>query len=227
MCFSDAFSQRTSHADVAFTAGAMTSSSISYHNTWRPNFGPKRRFEIGLGLRYSNAFKKEAEFITSGPAKYTRGSDVPIAVVFSDQRPENWDTLTVQKPFVHAVNLCLDLGFNFTEKFSFGFNIDLIGFSFGSEKSAYLTLDQFRNLDKVKPYAFNALLTGDLDLGTLNSEFFLRYKITEKWAVRGIFQFLFSEYETQNVEQTFSDGEINKRFRNKANNFGVGLSYYF
>ena len=205
----------------------MFSSSISYHHNWRPNFGPKRRFEIGLGLRYSNAFRKEAEFITSGPAKYTRGSDAPFAVVVSEQRPENWDTLTVDRPFIHAVNLCLDLGFNFTEKFSFGFNIDLIGVSFGAEKSAYLTYDQFRHPDKVKPYAFNALLTGDLDLGTLNSEFFLRYKITEKWAVRGIFQFLFSEYETQNVEQAFSDGETNKRFRNKANNFGLGLSYYF
>ncbi|MBD0352117.1 MAG: hypothetical protein ICV65_13265, partial [Flavisolibacter sp.] len=63
--------------------------------------------------------------------------------------------------------------------------------------------------------------------GSLNSEFFLRYRISGRWSVKGVYQFLFVEYKTTNVTQTAPDGTIVDRFRNKANNGGLGITYHF
>jgi hypothetical protein len=70
------------------------------------------------------------------------------------------------------------------------------------------------------------LLTGDHDRRSLNSEFFVKYKLNDKWAIRGIYQFLFTEYSTTNIRQNLPDGSTVNRFRNKANNFGIGVSYH-
>ena len=78
-----------------------------------------------------------------------------------------------------------------------------------------------------KPVSLNALLTGDHDRGTLNSEFFVKYSFHKHWAAKVVYQFLFVEYETSQTKQTFSDGSMNNRFRNKANNFGIGVAYHF
>lgn len=78
-----------------------------------------------------------------------------------------------------------------------------------------------------KPVGFNILLTGDHDRGTLNSEFFVKYNLNDLWALKAVYQFIFVEYETETRKQTFSDGSSNNRFRNKANNFGLGLAYHF
>jgi len=71
------------------------------------------------------------------------------------------------------------------------------------------------------------LLTGDNDYGSLNSEFFLKYKLSQRWGVRAIYQFYFAEYKTKTIKQTAPDGTLVDRFRNKANTYGAGLSYHF
>lgn len=149
-------------------------------------------------------------------------------VVFAGQKTENWDTLTVQRPFINSVNLSVNFGYNFNSKWSGGFNIDLIGFSLGRKTSAILTSNGITRIETdASPPAFNVLLTGDNDFGSLNSEFFLKYKLTERWGVRVIYQFYFAEYKTKTVKQTAPDGTIVDRFRNKANTYGAGIAYHF
>ncbi len=77
-----------------------------------------------------------------------------------------------------------------------------------------------------RPASFNLLLTGDHDLGSLNSEFFLHYQLNKTWGIRAIYEFLFVEYKTSSVRQIAPDGTIVDRFRNKVNTFGLGLSYH-
>jgi hypothetical protein len=128
----------------------------------------------------------------------------------------------------NSFNLTINLGYNFSRKWYAGFNIDLIGFTFGRKGSAILTKNGTTTIEPdAKPVAFNVLLTGDHDRGTLNSEFFLKYGLTDRWALKAVYQFIFVEYATSSVKQTFSDGSMNNRFRNKANNFGLGVAYQF
>jgi hypothetical protein len=216
---------RTSRfADFTATIGASQQTlAASYVHNWR--IGPKRKFELGLGLRNTAYFGVKKDFWTA-PADVARGSSVPFVVVVSKQKIENWDTLTVQRPLTNSLNLTANFGYHIGRKFYAGFNIDLIGFTVGRTSSAIFTSNGTTTTEpEAKPVPFNLLLTGDLDLGSLNSEFFLSYHLNNRWSVKGVYQFMFVEYKTTNIKQTVPKDV--DRFRNKANNGGVGVAYHF
>lgn len=119
------------------------------------------------------------------------------------------------------------MGYHFTPKLYGGINIDVIGFSFGQKSSAILTSNGNTQTDPAsKPSAFNLLLTGDHDKGSLNSEFFVRYQLGKQWSVKALYQFIFVEYKTEQIVQVAPDGTEIDRFRNKANNLGLGIVYH-
>jgi hypothetical protein len=213
--------------DLAGTIGSSQGSgALSYIYNWR--FGKARKIEAGLGVRLTSVTGNKLTYTTAGPARLTRSFTAPFVIFFAGQKTENWDTLTVGQPFVNALNVTINLGYRFNPKLSAGFNIDLIGATFGQKSSSVFKSDGKTSTDPAsKPTTFNLLLTGDHDRGSLNSEFFLKYQFTEKWGVRAIYQFLFTEYTAANVRQIAHDGTVIDRFRNKANNFGVGVSYSF
>ncbi len=210
--------------DLAGTVGKNQGSVAgSYVYNWR--VGQKRKFEIGIGTRITTYFGTKKDFLTA-PAKLARSITFPFVIVFAGQQEKNFDTLTVQRPLTTSVNFTANLGYHLSPHWYAGFNIDVIGFTFGKNTNAVFTSNGIMVTEPLaKPSPFNLLLTGDNDLGSLNSEFFLKYSINQRWAVRGVYQFLFSEYKTTTVQQTASNGTVNDRFRNKANNFGVGVSY--
>lgn len=214
-------------ADITSTAGSSQgSAAASYVYIWK--IGKQQKIETGIGARWTTYFGTKKDFLTAGPAKKTRASTTPFLIFFAGQQEKNFDTLTVQRPLTNSLNLTINLGYNLSGKWYAGFNIDLIGFTFGRKGSAILTSNgKTTNEPNAKPASFNVLLTGDHDRGTLNSEFFVRYKLKERWTLKGVYQFIFIEYETETMKQTFSDGSTNNRFRNKANNFGIGIAYHF
>jgi hypothetical protein len=214
------------YADLALTIGdSRGTTAFSYIYSRNP--GKKQKWEIGLGARFTSNFGTKQEYYTA-PAKLARTNTIPFLIVFAGQNTANWDTLNVQRPLVNSFNISANFGYRFSPKWSAGFNIDLLGFSFGRKSPAVLTSN---GLTKTEPAAkvipFNILLTGDLDRGSLNSEFFAKYMLNKKWGVRGVYQFIFSEYKTTTAKQVAPDGTIVDRFRNKANNFGLALSYHF
>jgi hypothetical protein len=119
----------------------------------------------------------------------------------------------------------INLGYNFTPKMQIGFNIDLLGFSFGPEATPAFRSNGVQVNTKAKPTSFNLLLVGNNDKGTLNSEFYLRYKINNKIGLKVAYQYFFTELTTSTKIQTLP--EQNDRFRNKANLFNFGVSYHF
>lgn len=207
--------------DLTVAAGSSQGTlSLSGWHHWK--FGKKQRLEIGLGPRISAYFGSKKDFWTA-PASISRGSSTPFLVVFSSQETRHWDTLTVQRPLVVSFNAAVQLAYWIHPKFKAGVNIDLIGFSVGRNSPAIFTSDGMQQTVEAKPVPFNLLLTGDLDKGSLNSEFFLQYQLNDKWGLRGIYQFYFAEYQTPvDVQQV---PEPNDRFRNKANLLGLGLTY--
>jgi hypothetical protein len=198
---------------------------LSYVYNWK--LGKKKKLELGLGGRWTTYYGTKKEFVTAGPASLTRTSSFPFLVVFSGIQEENLDTLTVQRPLIHSVNLSVNLGYNFTPRWYAGINIDLIGASLGRESSAVLTSNGSSQTEpSAKPTGFNLLLTGDHDRGSLNSELFVRYRVGKRWSAKLLYQFYFAEYTTQNLVQVAPDGTEVDRFRNKANLLGLGFVYH-
>lgn len=219
-------SSRNLFLDYTGTIGSSqaTIAGSIVHN-WK--IGKSQKIEAGVGLRKTLYWGRKKDFLTAGPANKTRTSTTPFLIFFAGQQEQNFDTLTVQRPLIFSINLTINLGYNLSPKWYAGFNIDLIGFSFGRKGSGIFTSNGITTIEpKARPKSFNLLLTGDHDRGTLNSEFFVKYNLDHRWALKGVYQFIFVEYETETSKQIFSDGSSNLRFRNKANNFGLGIAYH-
>lgn len=199
--------------------------SLGYAHHWA--IGKKQKFEIGLGTRVTSVIGRKIDY-TTAPAKLARTNQIPFLIVFAGQSYENWDTLQVQRPLIFSLNATTYFKYNITNRISTGFNIDLFGFSIGRNSSAILTSNAITRTESIaKPTSVNLLLTGDLDRGSLNSETFVEYRFKNGLGIRLLYQFLFSEYQTTSIFQKAPDGTEVYRFRNKSNNFGLGISYSF
>lgn len=193
--------------------------SIHYSHLWK--IGKSRKLALGVGGRITSYLGANQYYITA-PAKITSGSTSPF-VIFKENIDENIDSLLIQSPQVTMLNVSINIEYQITSKFTTGFNIDAIGFSFGGEQSANYINGVTGKITDAKPTAFNALLISDNDHGSLNSELFVKYKFNRKWSVRTGAQFLFTEYTTETDVQQFP--EPNDRFRRKSLLFGLGVNY--
>lgn len=216
---------QSDYMDFSVSSGKQTSLAISYVHPWQLNFGKHKRWKAGLGVRLTNTFVEKQDYLTAGPSRLIRGSSIPILSLFSTRKTENFDTLSIEQPSVYSLNLTGNIAYHFYTKWSLGMNIDLIGFSVGGKSAAIYKNKTF--VDDAAPSPFNLLLTDDLDYGSLNSEVFIKYNLNQHWSLRGVYSHFFTEFNTNNIKQTFADGTVNNRFRSKASNIGIAISYYF
>jgi hypothetical protein len=193
--------------------------NLTYGKDWI--VGKKKRISIGGGARFTSyaGFNK---YYQTAPAELTSGKTGPL-VLFTKNIEENIDTFLIKYPQVNSLNLFVNLQYKFNEKLSAGFNIDVIGFSFGGKKRGNYINGFEGAMTAAKPTSFNLLLTSDNDLGSLNSEFYLNYFFRSRWAIRAAAQFHFTEYTTSiKVQQ---EPKPNDRFRNKSLLGAVGIVY--
>ena len=198
----------TIDASVAFGSGFSPALGIS--KNW--GIGNKGRFKIGTGLRITNFSGSDIDFITA-PADLT----IDEAKI---------DTLRLPSAAVTYVAIPIHLQYSFGEKLDIGFNIDVVGLTFGGEQTGTFTTTESGGLNNsiqtANPTSPNILLVGDNDRGSLNSELYARYWATEKLGIRAGLSFQFVEYTTDR-ELTFS----NDRFRAKLMQPMVGVTYKF
>jgi hypothetical protein len=201
--------QTTFDAAVAFGKGF--SPAISASRLW--GVGKQGRFKIGTGLRLTYYQQNDMQSITA-PAALTSGEKGP-QVIFLDNIASNLDTLTFPKVGVGYINIPVHLQYTFGKKLDLGFNIDVVGFSFGKKQTARFESSASASLNNTQqsasPAAFNLLLISDNDLGSLNSELYARYWVTPQLGIRVGTSFQFVEYVTDNL-LTFG----NDRFRAKV-----------
>lgn len=168
------------------------------------------KLNLGYGLRYNFHTATDQKFITA-PFIYTAESQI--------------DTMTISSVSTSSVSATINIGYSITNKLMLGFNIDAIGFSFGKEQDVriFQWVDDpsgaTQTATTAKPTSANVLLVGDNDIGSLNSEFFVKYNFTESLGARLGMSMFFSEYTTQ-----LSGFDGNKRFRNKLSYPFVALS---
>jgi hypothetical protein len=211
------------YADLALGVGGNQQQFAgSYVYNW--GIGKKQKLHLGVGARLTSSFATDKYYETAN-ARLTSGKTGP-GVLFAEDIPANIDSFFVGKTQINAINISFNSEYQFTSKFSVGFNIDLIGFSFGAQKIGNYIRNGSNNLVQAKPTGFNALLISDNDLGSLNSELFIRYKLNNKWSLRGGTSFLFNEYKT-NTKVQVQNGIENDRFRYKSLYGLVALSYHF
>lgn len=206
--------------DLDFGAGNTEGTLVVSLNIDK-GLGQKRKIIIGFGGRF-NAYLGKNQYFVTAPAKLTSGSTGP-GVIFKENIEANMDTFLVKSAQLNSLNLFLTLGYNLSERLMVRFNIDLIGFSFGKSVTGNYINGTQGKMEGASPTSFNLLLISDNDRGSLNSQFFARYLLNEKWGIKGGIQFLFSEYTTDTEVQQFP--EPNDRFRNKSLLFSAGVSF--
>lgn len=199
--------------------GSRGTASLSWLHNWR--LGTRQKIGIGLGGRFTSFLGLDLNYITA-PAKLTSGSTGPL-VIFKENIAANIDTLLLNQSQVNALNLMINIDCRISAKIIVGFNIDAIGFSFGRvQRGNYISGLTGKNTNS-KPTFLNVLLISDNDLGSLNSELYARYFVTDRFAMKLCAQFLFTEYTTDSKVQ--QQPEANDRFRNKSLMAAIGASY--
>ena len=210
----------TSAVDLMLGIGSgQTNASLSYQYAWK--FGKNKKLEMGAGMRFNSFFSSDKYFVTA-PAKIVKGEAGPGAL-FKEVIPANMDSVKFPSAQVNSLNVLLSIGYSFSARFRAGFNIDVIGFSFGGSQNGTYINGTATQPVTASPSGFNLLLVGENDLGSLNSEFFVTYAVNEKWSGKLGVQHIFMEYTTDtNVQQL---PEANDRFRITPTVVCVGVVY--
>ncbi len=195
--------------DLALGAGSGQFSGALYWVHFH-GIGEKKKFKIGYGIRFTSYFGSNQNYITA-PAELTG-------------KPESIDTLFMTKAQSNALNLSINLQYSFSSKLDVGFNIDAVGLSFGGKQTGkFISSIRPTTVSETQAASitsFNTLLIGDNDIGTLNSELYVRYWLSDKFGIKAGAGFLFTEYTTDN-KLTFD----NDRFRNKSMMGMIGITY--
>lgn len=203
-------SQAQSYVEVGSGFGADAVSPVAaFHKNWE--LGKKQKFVIGTGLRYTGYFGTDIN-LTSAPNE--------LAI-----EPTSVDTLFAPSPAINALNLLINLGYNLTDRIQVGFNIDALGLSFGPTGTPIYIGNGSSTSTEASPTSPNVLLVGNNDLGSLNSHFYGKVKVSDKIGIKVAYQFLFNELTTSSAVQTAPSS--NDRFRVKSGQIFFGVNYSF
>lgn len=184
--------------DLAVGANPSAEQFVGAFSVVRSHPVLKGRLHLGYGLRANLLSATNQNYITA-PFEFTGEDKI--------------DEATIGSVSTLSFSASINLGVSLTEKLLVGFNIDALGITTGTDQDfVFTSLDDNSTpfATKASPTSTNLLLVGDNDIGTLNSEFFLRYMLGNKIGVRGGFSFFFSEYTTEKVGSNDND-----RYRNK------------
>jgi hypothetical protein len=209
---------------------AVGDGSFSASLSWSHLHGigkKKQRLKVGYGLRLTSFVAANQYYITA-PAKFTSTTQ-SLGTIFSETIQENIETITTATALTYSFNLAIYIQYTLSQKFDIGCNIDALGVSFGPSKRFNVISNVYdagqEPIQEGSPTKLNLLLTSDNDIGSLNSEFFVRYKITPRISLRGGYAFIFSEYRTNN-SLSFDNGRIvNDRYRYKAALAFLGVTF--
>lgn len=182
------------------------------------------KFKLGYGLRFNTYVASDRNYITA-PAHLTSGEKGP-QVLFIENIEANIDTFSVANAQHNSINAVIYLEYDFSDKWSIGFNIDAAGIAFGKEVvgtpiSSNKPMNTSNQLS-ARPKAYNVLLISDNDIGMLNSELYATYNFNKKLSVNAGLTFLFTEYTTN---EKLAYNSNNDRFRYKSLMGMIGINY--
>ncbi len=214
---------RTADLSVA-TNGDLSSIALTINQLH--GLGRSHRFRVGYGLRFTATTGNQLDYITA-PAKLTSGRE-SIVALFTENINDNLDTLRLNKTQTNSLNISIHLEYGITRRLGLGFNIDAIGFTFGSKQNGTFIANRptrsalHNTIQPASVTPVNLLLISDSDRGSLNSEAYVRYRVTPALSVRGGIGFQFTEYTTARKLTLDND-----RFRAKNAGVQLAVAYHF
>lgn len=171
--------ERWNHAaDFSFGLG---SGKGVFSVSWEAKYGffQDKKLKAGFGPRFSG---------------FWGGSEIPYTTAQADLiRDQLINTFDLSAVKTYSFNLAFHIDYTPFERFKFGFNIDLIGFGFGSSfQGNYHSIDNsLAGYQTGKASSWNLLLGGKPDRGQLNSEFFVAYEVNPSlWVKLGLTHFI-------------------------------------
>jgi hypothetical protein len=215
--------------DLALAGGNGFSPALSYTKMF--GIGKSNRFKLGYGIRLTSFFSNTATDFRTAPAKLTSNSASFVAL-FSDDIVANIDTFKLKTVQSNALNISINLQYAFSQKLEVGFNIDALGVTFGGKQTGDIV--SVRNKRKfvdgttqsmASPSGLNVLLVSDSDIGSLNSELYGRYWVSDKIGIRAGMSFQFVEYMADKNVKVNTDE--NNRWRYKSLLPMIAVSYKF
>ncbi len=169
--------------DLAVGVGPSKATGVVSWNHFR-GFGKSERLKAGFGLRLASLFG---------------GQDLAYATADAELIGQNKiNTLKVSDARTHSLNLEFQIKYRFLRKVEAGFDIDLIGVGFGPARTGEYVSGSpgFSGRQRAEVSSFDLLQGGKPDRGQLDSEFFLAYWWSERWAIRAGYSHFRSEYTT-------------------------------
>lgn len=176
--------------------------------SWNHLYAPwPRRLAFGLGARFTS-------FAGFGRLTFRTGDPDLI-------RAGEVNRLVIEDALVGSVNLQLLAIGRVVGPIEVGFDIDLVGFSFGPGRSGdYESADAaLAGPRRARVSSFDLLLVDIRDRGQLNSEFFVGWRLADAWTVRAGLSHVATEYRTVDP---LDHG--NRRFRRFTSQLLVGVS---
>lgn len=214
---------RTADLSVA-TNGKLSSVALTINQLH--GLGRSHRFRVGYGLRFTATTASQLDYVTA-PAKLTSGTQSFVAL-FTENINDNLDTLLLSKTQTNSLNVSIHLEYGITRRFDVGINIDAVGYTFGGKQSGLFVSNRptrsslHNTVQAAKVTPLNLLLVSDSDIGSLNSEAYVRYRVTPTLSVRGGIGFQFTEYTTDRKLTLDND-----RFRAKNAGVQLAVAYHF
>lgn len=200
--------------------------SIAYYQLL--NVGERKLIAFGWTARLGAFYGDNINYYTA-PARLTRG-ETGFAALSAPLLVRNVDTVRYDYVTMTSLNLGLRAQINLGIV-ELGASADLLGLTFGRSRTGrYISSTGAFQADSVnrkpfkgadafqqaRPSTLNLRLLGDNDMGTLSTEVYARIHISQRFAIKGGYQWLTTETKVNNKDVVAD----NNRFRNRA-----GLAY--
>jgi hypothetical protein len=164
---SNAFTQtRRVYEHFAFGFGdAKKVAAPSFAYTQTIGLGKDNAYRIGSGIRMNGFYTKNRDF--EGVETKIKGT-----------------TITPRERYgANSLNIPIIAEFH-SKKISLGFNLDLLGFSFGGSKDSLSYSKEILDSLSINPNSVSFQLFGRKSRGTLNSEIYLGYDLADEITIR-------------------------------------------
>ncbi len=216
--------QATTYNRMAFTVGGATREQQVAFDASRFWQISDTKFFVGSGVRFTSQLSQGQTFRTA-PASLTRGTSGPSAI-FRPEKEENIDEMRFEHSQITSLNVLAQFLYRWREEWSVGFNIDVIGASFGKlRKGRYNPRKEDANWPQEasgRPTPFNLLLGDDNDRGSINSELYVHKNLIDGWGIKLGIVHAFTEYTMKQKLRKNND-----RFRKKNYLPTIGLTRNF
>ncbi|QJW91321.1 hypothetical protein HNV11_19030 [Spirosoma taeanense] len=204
--------------------------SIAYYQLL--NVGERKLFSLGWTMRLGAFYGDNLNFYTA-PARLTRGK-TGFAALSSPLLVQNIDTVRYDYVTMTSLNVGLRAQINLG-RVEFGASADLLGLTLGKWRTGRyrsstgairidsLTTRPFEGsnvFQRSHPSRVNVRLLGDNDLGTLSTEVYARFHLTQRFALKAGYQWLTTE-TTMARRDVIAD---NNRFRHRAGLYYLALT---